>query len=233
MNVLDSVAARPRPPSRRPGGQRTRILVADDHAIIRLAIRRLLGGSDFEVVAEAGDGAEAVRLALEKQPDIALLDLVMPGMDGLEGTRRIVRECPRTRVVAMSGHVGGERVAGARAAGAVAFLAKGATMPEIVTLLNAVRDGRPYTGNAMAGLTFDGNAEPPDGPLSSGEIDKLSAREREVLRLVAQGHSSANVASVLGLSVRTVETHRQNIMTKLGIHSVVGLTRFAMENGLE
>jgi DNA-binding NarL/FixJ family response regulator len=233
MNLQHRAAGSTKGGPRTIQGHRSSVLVADDHPVIRMGIGQLLQRSGFEVVAEAGDGAEAVRLTLETCPDIALLDVVMPAMGGLEATRRIVRECPRTRVAVISGQVGDEHVAGARAAGAVAFIAKGGTFKEISEILYAVREGRPYTGCPEAGLTFDGPAGHAHGPMRSGEIDKLTAREREVLRLVAQGHSSVGVASQLGLSVRTIETHRQNIMSKLGIHSMVGLTRFAVDNGLE
>lgn len=212
---------------------RTKVLLADDHPVVRLALRQLLERSGFEVVAEAGDGDDAVRLAVELHPDIALVDLLMPGLGGVETAGRIVGACPGTRVVVISGQVGREYVAGARAAGAVAFIAKGATFREILEILRAAIDDRAYTGDPAGGMTFHGSADHAEGRMRSGEIDKLTVREIEVLRLVAQGHSSVGVASLLGVSVRTVETHRQNIMSKLGIHTMVGLTRFAMDNGLE
>jgi DNA-binding NarL/FixJ family response regulator len=218
--------------SRRAATLGSRVLVADDHPVLRQALRRLLERAGLEVVAEAGDGAEAVRLALAERPDIALLDLVMPRVGGLEAARKITDTCPGTRVVMISGHVGSEQVMHARRAGAVAFIAKTASHEEVLAILDAVREERPYTGSTEAGTTIDRYFESPGGPAPVVGVEGLTPREREVLRLVAGGHSSASVAAIFGVSARTVEAHREHIMRKLGIHSVASLTRFAVECGI-
>jgi len=213
--------------SRTVSGDRARVLIADDHPLARVGLRRLLERSGNEVVAEAGDGESAVRLALATRPHVALLDLVMPGMGGLEAVRQIARGCPDTHVVLLSGYVDPEHRAAAARAGAEAFISKVATFDEILATLDAVRDGRTHTARPDAATTLDAFADAEDK-----DVDGLTARERQVLRLVAEGHSSGGIAATLEISMRTVETHRQHVMTKLGIHSVAGLTRFAIEHGL-
>jgi DNA-binding NarL/FixJ family response regulator len=210
----------------------TRVLLADDHPVMRSGLRKLLQRAGIRVVAEAGDGDEAVRLALAERPDIALLDLAMPGIGGLEAARQISRACPETRVVMLSGLEGNQHLAEAARAGAVAFITKGATFQEMLGVLDAVREGRSYEGLEGVGMTLDGFDLTHGRPDPADAVDTLTAREREVLGLVAAGHSSASVAAILRVSVRTVETHRQHIMGKLGIHSVAGLTRFAIAHGL-
>jgi two-component system, NarL family, response regulator NreC len=201
-----------------------RVLVADDHAVLRAALRRLLAAEAFEVVAEAGDGSEAVALAQATRPDLALIDLAMPGIDGLEATRQICETCSETRVVILSGFVDPDRVALASRAGAAGYIAKPATFAQMLGVLGAVLEGR--HAEAVAGVEMGGRVAEASPP------GTLSCREREVLHLVAEGYSSANAATVLGLSVRTVETHRLRIMNKLRVHSVAGLTRFAIEHGV-
>jgi DNA-binding NarL/FixJ family response regulator len=215
----------------RHGGLRTRVLVADDHPLTRMGLCRLLARSGIEVVAEAGDGEEAVRQAIATHPDMALLDVMMPGLGGLEAARRIASACPETRVVMLSGHVGEEQIANARNAGAVAYITKGSTTQEIMAVLDAVREGR----RAEGGTTAQAVATHASGTIRAAEpleLEALTERELEVLGLVARGHTSAAVARTLRLSERTVEKHRQNIMNKLGVHSVVQLTRIAIRGGL-
>jgi DNA-binding NarL/FixJ family response regulator len=206
------------------------MVIADDHPLLRRALRRLFHNrSDYQVVAEAGDGEEAVRITLEKRPDLVLVDRVMPKGGGLEAARRIGSAAPEVRVVLISGHVGSEGVVEAEHVGAAAFISKIATWQQTLAIVDAVRDGRTYEAIDGAGTTIERSASRP--AVASSGVERLTPREREVLRLVAQGHTSVGVASILRLSPRTVETHRQHIMGKLGIHSVAGLTRFAIECG--
>jgi DNA-binding NarL/FixJ family response regulator len=205
------------------------MVIADDHPLLRRALRKLFHRMAYEVVAEAEDGEEAVRVTLEKRPDLALIDRVMPKVGGLEAARLIASAAPEVRVVLISGHVGPQCVAEAEQVGAVAFVSKIATWQQMLAIVDAARDGRAYEARDGAGTTIQRSALRP-AAASSG-LERLTPREREVLRLVAEGHSSLSVATILRLSPRTVETHRQHIMGKLGIHSVAGLTRFALESG--
>jgi DNA-binding NarL/FixJ family response regulator len=207
-----------------------RVLLADDHAMFRMGLRRLLVKAGMEVVGEASDGQEALRLALLLRPDIVLLDVSMPRVDGLEAARRIRGVCPRTRIVMMSGDDSSERIADCRRAGAAGFVAKGASGAEVLEVVLAAIDEAADEGQReareMSLVASPARVE------ETGDLSRLTARELEILTLVAQGHSSVNVAAILGISVRTAETHRQNIMEKLGVHSAVCLTRIAVRMGL-
>jgi DNA-binding NarL/FixJ family response regulator len=209
-------------------GVRPRVLIADDHPILRGAFGKLLTNAGYDVVAEAADGEEAVRLALSERPDVVLLDRVMPRGGGLEAAKRIAAAAPEIRVVVISGHIDDEALEEARAAGAAGFIAKTATWSQLAAILEAVLAGRAQ--RESDGTTFDRSATSVD-PWDPITADRLTPREQEVLRLVTEGHTSGSVAAILRVSPRTVETHRQHIMTKLGIHSVAGLTRFALEKG--
>ncbi len=217
------------------GPRRMRVLIADDHPIVRKGLRRLLESSGIDVVAEAVDAREALRLAVEARPDVAVLDLFMPAGGGLEATRRILRERPGTRVVVMSGVAGSKEAGDALRAGATAFLPKTATYPEILAAVRAAHEGQGRVARAQAGSPASPPALPlPPPPASDRDqaLALLTRREREVLQMVAQGHSSSSAAAALGVSSRTIEAHRQRVMDKLNIHSVSGLTRFAIEHGL-
>ncbi len=200
-----------------------RLVVADDHPVLRSAVRRLLERAGYEVVAEVGDGEEAIRVALAERPDLVLLDRVMPRIGGIEATRRISVAAPEVRVVIISGQVGSESIAEAGRAGASGFIAKTATQEQMLEILSAVSQRRAHTANDGAGTTIDRAANQFAAQRPAG-VALLTPREREVLRLVAGGHSSQGVAAILQMSPRTVETHRQHIMRKLGIHSVAGKT---------
>ena len=207
----------------------SRLLIADDHPLVRSGVRRLLEKAGFQVVAEVADGEEAVRVTLAERPDIALLDRVMPKLGGIQAARRITTEAPEVRVVIISGHVGCEPIAEAGRAGASGFVAKTASLEHVLAVVSAVRDGRAFVALDRMATTIDRG----DRRVLATErigMELLTPREQEVLRLVAAGYSSLNVAMVLRLSQRTVETHRLHIMAKLGIHSVAGLTRFALES---
>jgi len=201
----------------RVDGGPTRVLIADDHPLMRTGLRRLLEASGDEVVAEAGDGETAVRLALAIEPDVAFVDIVMPVMGGLEAARQISRGCPRTHVVVMSGYADPDGRAAATRLGAAAFIEKGARVEAIRAVLDGLRRGRS------------------SGPAPAAQVDELrdlTPREREVLRLVSAGYSNLSIAVRLQISARTVEKHREHVMAKLDVHSVAGLTRFAIERSL-
>jgi DNA-binding NarL/FixJ family response regulator len=219
-------------PSELPVSPRGRLLLADDHPVMRAGLRRLLERSGVDVVAEAGDGDEAVRLTLTERPDIALIDLDMPKLGGVEAARQIALACPRTRVVMLSGHSTPQHVTSAARAGVAAFIVKGATFEQMLAILDAVREGRAYTGSPEAGMTIDHERRQSGSRLRATGLDKLTPREREVLTLVADGYSSASIAAILRLSVRTVETHRLHVMHKLDVHSLAELMRLAIKHGL-
>jgi DNA-binding NarL/FixJ family response regulator len=216
-----------------PRAAALRVLIADDHPLLRTALRRLLIESGMDVVAEAGDRPEAVRLAVREHPDIALLDMVMPGGGGLAAAREITRACRETRVVIMSGYPAGDHVTEAGRAGAVAFIPKTAALVEVVAVLHAVRDGLPYSAGVDGAATIRRSVGPASHAGRALAADRLTPREREVLGMVADGLSSVAIGARLGASDRTIEHHRQSIMDKLGVHSAVGLMRFALERRRE
>jgi DNA-binding NarL/FixJ family response regulator len=209
-----------------------RVLLADDHTLVRAGMRALLSElPGVEVVAETGDGREALQLVREKKPDIALIDISMPGLNGLEAARRIVHDHPTTRVIMVSMHGDDESVRRALTAGASGYLLKNSDRRELELALRAVARGDTWlssslTKRVVAAFT-QGNAIPTEGPLAL-----LTPRQREVLQLVAEGHSNKEIASRLNVALKTVETHRTELMERLGIHGVASLVRYAIQVGL-
>ena len=210
---------------------RVRILLADDHALVRAGIRALLEGLDgVGVVAEAGNGAEVLALAREHRPDVVLLDISMPGMSGLEASAQLRRELPEVRVVMLSMHANEEYVLQALRAGAVGYLLKDSATAELEIALKAVMQGETYLSPPISRQVVDGyvqrvGAEQP-GP------DILTPRQRQVLQLIAEGHSTKEIAYHLELSVKTVETHRAQLMERLQIRDIAGLVKYAIRSGL-
>lgn len=208
-----------------------RVLVADDHTLVRAGLRSLLEGlAGVEVVGEAGDGHETLRLADALRPDVVVLDIGMPGLNGLAVTERLHRDHPRIRVLILSMHTTEEYVLQALRAGAAGYLLKGSAVPELELAVQAVARGESYLSPAVSRHVVDEYVA-----RTGGEADPLAAltlRQREVLQLVAEGHTSKEVAQRLGLSPRTVETHRAQIMERLGVHDLPGLVRFAVRVGL-
>jgi DNA-binding NarL/FixJ family response regulator len=200
-----------------------RVFLADDHAVVRYGLRALLELSGIEVVGEASDGREALRLCHELDPDVAILDVTMPGLNGIEATVALQERCPRMRVVILSMHGDSEHVHRALAAGASGYLLKGSASEEVVVAVRTVQAGRQYVG---AGLARGGAAS------AAGPLESLSARERQVLQLVVEGHSSADIAGIVHLSPKSVDTYRSRIMHKLGVRDLAGLVKFAVQHGL-
>lgn len=208
-----------------------RVLLADDHDLFRAGLRVLLqdlGG--FEVVAEAGDGREALRLVGEHRPDVVLMDLMMPGLNGLEATARVARECPGVRVLVLSMNAAEEFVLPAVRAGASGYVLKNARPAELEQAIRAVARGETYLTPAVSGHLIDDYRRRTAGEADS--LDKLTPRQREVLQLVAEGHSTKQIARRLGVSVKTVETYRSQLMDALDIRDIAGLTRYAIRKGL-
>jgi len=210
---------------------RVRVLLADDHTLVRAGLRKLLEATPgFEVVGEAGDGLALLDLVEKLQPQVVLMDIAMPGLNGLEATARLCKSWPGIRVLILSMHQNEEYVRQALRHGAVAYLLKDAAPMELELALHAVLRGETYLSPAVSkGVVNDyvqrlrGDGQP---------VEALSPRQREVLQLIAEGQSSKEIARRLDLSVKTVDTHRSQLMRQLDIHEVAGLVRYAMRIGL-
>lgn len=211
---------------------RTRVLLVDDHRILREGLRALLAAeSDLDVVGEAQDGQESLARVEALAPDVVVMDVGMPGMNGVEATRRIRAAHPHVRVVALSTHSDRRYVLGMLEAGAGAYVLKASAGEDLVRAIRAVRVGQGYLSPEIASLLVDsyvGRRFPTD----ASAWTLLAPREREVLQLVAEGLTSKEVARKLHIAVRTVETHRKHIMDKLDLHTVADLTRYAIREGL-
>jgi DNA-binding NarL/FixJ family response regulator len=210
----------------------TRVLLADDHTLVRAGLRSLLESiPGVEVVAETGDGREALELIGTERPDVALLDIGMPSLNGLEVAKRAAKESPRTRLVMLSMHADASYVRQALRAGASGYLLKGAAVSELPLALQAVMRGETYltpkvSQEVVQGFLRDGSANDTD-PLAG-----LTERQREILQLIAEGKTTKEIAFDLEVSAKTVETHRARMMERLGIHDVPGLVRFAIRAGI-
>jgi len=207
------------------------ILLVDDHALVRAGIRALLEKMpEVQVVAEAKDGREALRLIGESHPGLVLMDIAMPGLNGLEATARITKEHPGVPVIILSMYANEEYVRGAFAAGAVGYLVKRGAAAELETAIETVARGGTYFSPLVSGYIKTDRV----GHLSADRalIERLTPRQREILQLIAERHSTKEIATLLEISVKTVETHRAQLMARLGIHDVPGLVRFAIKAGL-
>jgi DNA-binding NarL/FixJ family response regulator len=209
----------------------TTIVVADDHTIVREGIRKLLEArEDFQVVGEASDGEEAVQMILEKKPDVALMDIWMPRLSGIDATRRIGKRGLDTKVLVLSMHESRTYVEEVLRAGASGYILKSAASQDLLNAIDAVCNGASYLSPAITQQVVDAIARPGDAAPSG--VAMLTDREREVLQLIAEGLSSKEIAGMLGVSLKTVDSHRSNLMEKLDIHKVSGLVRFAIRAGL-
>ena len=208
--------------------KKTRILLVDDHAVVRQGFRMILAAqADLEVVGEAADGLEAVDLARKIEPDVAVMDVSMPGLNGIEATRRITESVSRCRVLALSMHRDAVYVREILRAGARGYLLKDAIDQDLVNAVRAVAQGQGYLSPAVSDAVLSDYRKHVTDP-----IDLLTSREREVLQLIAEGQTNKEIATRLNLSVYTVEAHRGRIMEKLNLHSTGELVRFAIRNGL-
>ena len=209
-----------------------RVMLADDHKIVREGLKFILEmESDINVVAEAGNGRMAVQLAMEVVPDVAVIDIAMHDMNGIEATRRILCEKPDIKILALSMHSARRFVEEALSAGAKGYLLKDCASEELVRAIRTVAADETYLSPKVADMIVkDYMKRLPDS--ESPAHTHLSTREREVLQLIAEGHSTKEIAFALEVSIKTIETHRQQIMKKLNLHSVAALTRFAIREGL-
>lgn len=209
-----------------------RILLADDHEVLLDGLSTLLERErDFEVVGRARTGKEAVQLALEKEPDVVIMDLTLPELSGVEATRLIRAKLTNTKVLCLSMHAERQFVSAAFNAGASGYVLKEQPLSEVVKGLHAVTRGGTYVCSATSGTVIEAYVSEKRGPAAS-RVDLLTPREREILQYIAEGLSTKEIARVLKLSPKTVGSHRDNIREKLNISSVAGLTRFAIRHDL-
>ena len=206
-----------------------RVLLADDHALVRDGLSALFKASGgIEVISALGDGRDAVQSAIKLKPDVSILDVTMPGLNGIEAARLLRRHCPATRIIMLSMHSSSEHVHRAMEAGAAGYLLKESASEEIVDAVRTVHAGRTYIGRALEGL----GKWPFVNANRAGPIDSLSARERQVLQLVVEGHSSTEIALIVHLSPKSVDTYRSRLMKKLGVADITSLVKFAILHGL-
>lgn len=207
-----------------------RTLIVDDHGVLRAGLRALLAEEvDLEIVGEATDGDEAIRQAFSKRPDVILMDINMPGMDGLEATKAILAKLPQVRILLLTVHADSSLMRVALDIGAAGYILKRAVESELINAIHAVARGDMYIDPALARALLQEHATK---PASNAVIEPLTPRENEVLELIAQGYTNRQVANKLTISVRTVESHRANLMDKLSLKSRVELVRYARDHGM-
>jgi DNA-binding NarL/FixJ family response regulator len=210
-----------------------RVLLGDDHTVLRHGLRKILEERrDWRVVAEAGNGRDAVRDTLEFNPDVAVLDIGMPLLNGIEATRQITRRAPAVRVLILSMHSDQAYVTQSIQAGARGYLLKESAGAELIEAIAALAAGKSYFSPAVAQVVFDDYVRSLAAKGITDPYDSLSEREREVLQLVAEGRSSKEIAEVLSISPATVETHRAHLLQKLQLHNTVEVVRYATKRGI-
>ncbi|MBC8319289.1 MAG: response regulator transcription factor [Bacteroidetes bacterium] len=210
-----------------------KVIIADDHTIVRDGLKMILEHkADIKVIAEAEDGIQAVNKARKLQPDVILMDISMPNMNGIEATRRIIEENPSIRIVILSMQSSIEDIFRALQAGATGYLLKESAGIEIVDAVHAAFNKRRYLSKKVDDILIDSYIHERQFAKTDSPLERLSAREREVLQLVAEGKTSSEISKLLYLSVKTVDTYRSRLMQKLGINNITGLVKFALQHGL-
>jgi len=210
-----------------------RIVIAEDHTILREGLRSLLSSHpEFEIVGEAEDGREAIQCVEKFKPDLILTDLSMPRMNGIEAVQEIKRQNPQTKVLVLTVHKTEEYILSALKAGADGYLLKDSTHVELVMAVKKVLSGKPYISPEVSEKVIEGYLEGRKRVRSKTSYETLTSREREILKLIAEGYKNKEIADDLCISVKTVEKHRANLMEKLNLHNVQALTAFAIEKGL-
>ncbi len=212
---------------------KTKVVLAEDHTILREGLKSLLStNQDFEVIGEAGDGREAIQSVEKLKPDLILIDLSMPRMNGMEAIREIRRLSKEVRIVVLTVHKSEEYILGTFKAGADGYVLKDATHEELLMALRSVLKGKPYISPEISEKVLEGYLEGRKTLKSKTSWETLTFREREILKLIAEGYKNKEIAEELCISVKTVEKHRSNLMEKLNLHSAQALTAFAIEHGL-
>ena len=208
-----------------------RILLVDDHTLVRAGFRSLLEElAEVRIIAEAEDGREALEMVAQHRPDVVLMDIAMPGLNGLEAVARIKQEFPQTQVIILSMHATEEYVLRALRAGAAGYLLKDANIEELERALKVVMRAEVYLSPAISKLVVTGYMRHAGGETSP--LERLTPRQREILQLIAESRSSKQISQILGVSLKTVETHRAELMARLDIHDIAGLVRYAIRVGL-
>jgi DNA-binding NarL/FixJ family response regulator len=206
---------------------RIRVLLVDDHLMMRQGLRTLLERHGFDVIGEASDGREGIRLARQLQPDIAVVDLVMPLLNGIDAAREIAKASRKTKTILLTMHIEDRYVTEALKAGVKGYILKTQAAPDLVVAISEVFKGSTYLSPAASGAVVEAYLENRQSPEPA-----LTSRQRQVLQLVAEGKTTKEVASLLGVSVKTAESHRASLMEKLCIHETAGLVRYAIRIGL-
>jgi DNA-binding NarL/FixJ family response regulator len=213
--------------------RKLRVVLGDDHTIVRQGIRKILEeGHEWEVVAEAGDGRDAVKKVLEHEPDVAILDIGMPLLNGIEATRQIVKRAPTVRVLILSMHSDEAYITQALQAGAKGYLLKDSADTDLIRGVTDVAAGRSFFSPAVAKVMLDDYVRHLAGKGIVDRYDALSEREREIFQLVAEGHSNKAIAELLSISPATVETHRAHILQKLDLHNTAEVVLYAVRRGV-
>jgi DNA-binding NarL/FixJ family response regulator len=215
--------------------KRITVLLAEDHAVVREGFRKMLElEPDLQVVGEAQDGRQAIVLAKKLRPDVVLMDIAMPLLNGLEATRRVLAALPATKVLILSAHSDDAYVKNAAESGALGFLLKQTSAHEVCRAIREVHKGQPFFSQAKKRARFERPApsSTEQAKLIHKKIAKLTAREREVLQLIAEGEANKRIAAELAISIKTVEKHREHLMRKLDIHDTAGITRYAIGAGI-
>jgi len=210
-----------------------RVVIVEDHTIVREGLRSLLTSTkEFEVVGEAEDGHAAIRIIEKIQPDLVLSDLSMPRMDGVDMIQAIKKEFPHTKIIALTVHRTEEYVLATLKAGADGYILKEASYDELLMAIRNVMKGKPYISPEISGTIIEGYLQGRRSLQTDSPWETLTKRERQILKLIAEGYKSREIADYLHISPHTVETHRARLMQKLGIHNTAGLVTFAMGKGL-
>ena len=216
-----------------PKSEIVRVLLAEDHTIVRKGLRSLLDSeAGIEVIGEAEDGREAIEKVGQLHPDVVLMDITMPGLNGLEATRQIKKRFPEVKVVILTMHATEEYVFQILRAGASGYVVKQAAPTELLSAIHAACRGESFLSPAISRTVIEEYIRQAEAMAGEDSYDQLTPREREVLQLIAEGHSNREVAELLHISVKTVETHRAHLMNKLDIHSTAELTQYAIRKGV-